>query len=54
MLSLKQNQRQRFVKLKVSVQFMVKTVYDAFYKLEYPHDQITSYVFDVVRAEVPN
>ena len=28
-------------------------VYDAFYKLESPHDQITSYVFDVVRAEVP-
>ncbi|MEX0275783.1 MAG: SPFH domain-containing protein, partial [Flavobacteriaceae bacterium] len=28
-------------------------VYDAFYKLEYPHDQITSFVFDVVRAEVP-
>ena len=28
-------------------------VYDAFYKLDYPHDQITSYVFDVVRAEVP-
>ena len=44
-----------FVKLKVSVQFMVvkDTVYEAFYKLEYPHDQITSYVFDVVRAEVP-
>jgi regulator of protease activity HflC (stomatin/prohibitin superfamily) len=44
-----------FVKLKVSVQFMVikETVYDAFYKLEYAHDQITSYVFDVVRAEVP-
>ena len=44
-----------FVKLKVSVQFLViKTkVYDAFYKLEYPHDQITSFVFDVVRAEVP-
>ncbi len=44
-----------FVKLKVSVQYMViKTkVYDAFYKLDYPHDQITSYVFDVVRAEVP-
>ena len=44
-----------FVKLKVSVQFQViKTkVYDAFYKLDYPHDQITSYVFDVVRAEVP-
>ena len=44
-----------FVKMKVSVQFMViqEKVYDAFYKLEYPHDQITSYVFDVVRAEVP-
>ena len=28
-------------------------VYDAFYKLDYPADQITSYVFDVVRAEVP-
>ena len=44
-----------FVKLKVSVQFKViaDRVYDAFYKLEYPHDQITSYVFDVVRAEVP-
>ncbi len=44
-----------FVKMKVSVQFKViqDKVYDAFYKLEYPHDQITSYVFDVVRAEVP-
>jgi len=44
-----------FVKLKVSVQYMVikDKVYDAFYKLDYPHDQITSYVFDVVRAEVP-
>src|SRR3970282_2636710 len=44
-----------FVKLKVSVQFMVikETVYDAFYKLAYPHDTLTSYVFDVVRAEVP-
>ena len=28
-------------------------VYDAFYKLDFPQDQITSYVFDVVRAEVP-
>lgn len=44
-----------FVKLKVSVQYMVikSKVYEAFYKLDYPHDQITSYVFDVVRAEVP-
>jgi len=44
-----------FVKVKVSVQYMVikDKVYDAFYKLDYPEDQITSYVFDVVRAEVP-
>ncbi len=44
-----------FVKLKVSVQYMVirDKVYDAFYKLDYPHEQITSFVFDVVRAEVP-
>ncbi len=44
-----------FVRLKISVQFQVleQKVYDAFYKLESPHDQITSYVFDVVRAEVP-
>ncbi|MAO07738.1 MAG: SPFH domain-containing protein [Alteromonas sp.] len=44
-----------FVRLKISVQFQVikDKVYDAFYKLESPHDQITSYVFDVVRAEVP-
>lgn len=44
-----------FVKLKVSVQYVVirDKVYDAFYKLDYPHDQITSFVFDVVRAEVP-
>ena len=44
-----------FVKLKVSVQYKVvkEKVYDAFYKLDYPQDQITSYVFDVVRAVVP-
>jgi len=44
-----------FVKLKVSVQFRIlpDSVYDAFYKLENPYDQITSYVFDTVRAEVP-
>ncbi|MEP1489016.1 MAG: SPFH domain-containing protein [Algibacter sp.] len=44
-----------FVRLKVSVQYKVirNKVEDAFYKLDYPHDQITSYVFDVVRAEVP-
>lgn len=44
-----------FVKLKVSVQYKVLSdnVYDAFYKLDFPQDQITSYVFDVVRAVVP-
>jgi regulator of protease activity HflC (stomatin/prohibitin superfamily) len=44
-----------FVKLKVSVQFLVlkDKIYEAFYKLENPHDQITSYVFDTIRAEVP-
>ncbi len=44
-----------FVHLKISVQFQIlpQNVYDAFYKLQYPHDQITAYIFDVVRAEVP-
>ena len=43
------------MKLKVSVQFKVikEKVYDAFYKLDNPADQITSFIFDVVRAEVP-
>ena len=44
-----------FVRLKVSVQFRVlpDSIYDAFYKLENPTEQITAYIFDVVRAEVP-
>lgn len=44
-----------FVRIKVSVQYKVlrEFIYEAFYKLEDPHGQITSYVFDVVRAEVP-
>jgi regulator of protease activity HflC (stomatin/prohibitin superfamily) len=44
-----------FVKLKVGVQFAVgpDSVYDAFYKLDNPYEQINSYIFDVVRAEVP-
>jgi regulator of protease activity HflC (stomatin/prohibitin superfamily) len=44
-----------FVKLKVSVQYVIirSKVYEAFYILDFPHEQITSYVFDVVRAEVP-
>ncbi|MEE9439879.1 MAG: SPFH domain-containing protein [Saprospiraceae bacterium] len=44
-----------FIKMKVSVQYRIlqDAVYDAFYKLQNPQDQITSYVFDTVRAEVP-
>lgn len=44
-----------FVKIKVSVQYMVikDKVFDAVYKLDNPFAQITSFVFDVVRAEVP-
>lgn len=44
-----------FVRLKVSVQFQVikNKVFDAFYKLDNSNSQIKSYVFDVVRAEVP-
>lgn len=44
-----------FLKMKVSVQYQVirNQVGDAYYRLENPQDQITSYVFDVVRAEVP-
>jgi regulator of protease activity HflC (stomatin/prohibitin superfamily) len=44
-----------FVKVAVSVQFHVLTdsIFAAFYKLESPETQITSFVFDVVRARVP-
>ena len=44
-----------FVRLKVSVQYHVlrDEIYNAFYKLDLPEEQITSYIFDVVRAEVP-
>ena len=44
-----------FVHLKISVQFLIRQdhVYDAFYKLQNPHEQITAFIFDVVRAEVP-
>ncbi|MDL2274504.1 SPFH domain-containing protein [Desulfosarcina sp. OttesenSCG-928-G10] len=44
-----------FLGIKVSVQFQVlqASVYDAYYKLDDPENQITAYIFDVVRAEVP-
>lgn len=45
-----------FVKMIVSVQYFVlpEAVYAAYYKLDDARRQITSYVFDVVRAQVPN
>ena len=44
-----------FVRVVVSVQFFVlpEKVYDAFYKLDDPINQIKAFVFDVVRARVP-
>lgn len=44
-----------FVTMRVSVQYQVirTQASDAYYRLEDPHSQVTSYVFDVVRAEVP-
>jgi regulator of protease activity HflC (stomatin/prohibitin superfamily) len=44
-----------FVNVKVSVQYQVMPdkVYDAYYRLTNVHDQISAYVFDVVRARVP-
>ncbi|WP_292010030.1 SPFH domain-containing protein [Chryseobacterium sp.] len=44
-----------FIKMKISVQYQVirSQVGDAYYRLENPENQITSFVFDVVRAEVP-
>ena len=44
-----------FVRVIVSVQYYVldDKVYDAFYKLDDPVNQIKAFVFDVVRARVP-
>lgn len=44
-----------FVHVLVSVQYFIhpEKVYEAFYKLQNPAQQITSFVFDVVRARVP-
>ncbi len=44
-----------FVHVTVAVQFHVlaERIYEAFYKLDNPERQITSFVFDVVRARVP-
>ena len=44
-----------FVQLKISVQYQIlqDKVYDAFYRLQNPHEQLTAYIFDLVRAEIP-
>ena len=44
-----------FVKVVVSVQFhaLQDRIFEAFYKLENPEQQITAFIFDVVRAQVP-
>jgi regulator of protease activity HflC (stomatin/prohibitin superfamily) len=44
-----------FVRMVVAVQYYVlpEKVYDAYYKLDDARRQITSFVFDVVRAQVP-
>lgn len=45
-----------FVKIIVSVQYeiILEKIYEAYYKLNRPSEQIVSFVFDVVRAKVPN
>ena len=44
-----------FVNMKISVQYQIlrEKVYDAFYKLQNPHEKLTAYIFDLVRAEIP-
>ncbi len=44
-----------FVRISVSVQYHVleDKIYEAFYKLENPRQQMTAFIFDVVRARVP-
>ena len=44
-----------FVHIKISVQYQIlqNKVYDAFYRLQNPHEQLTAYIFDLVRAEIP-
>lgn len=46
-----------FIELQVSVQYRVQDedeqIYRSYYELENPEEQITSYIFDIVRAEVP-
>ncbi len=43
------------VQIQVSVQYRIKEdgIYDAFYKLSDPKQQITAYILDLVRSEIP-
>merc|ERR1711997_906249 len=45
-----------FINTVVSIQYQVlqEKVYDAFYALTNPTQQITAHVYDVLRAELPN
>jgi regulator of protease activity HflC (stomatin/prohibitin superfamily) len=44
-----------FVQVAVAVQYRVlaEKIYDAFYKLTDPSEQIRSYIYDVIRSTVP-
>lgn len=44
-----------FLRVNISVQYQIirESIYQAFYKLTNSRDQITAYVFDTVRAQVP-
>jgi len=44
-----------FVQIHISVQYQVikEKIYSAFYVLQNPHQQLTAYVYDVIRASLP-
>lgn len=42
-----------FVKLKISTQYQIVDIYKAVYQLADPEKQLESYIFDVVRSQVP-
>lgn len=42
-----------FVKLKISTQYQIVDIYKAVYQLADPDAQLESYIFDVVRSQVP-
>jgi regulator of protease activity HflC (stomatin/prohibitin superfamily) len=42
-----------FVKLKISTQYQIVDIHKAVYQLAEPESQLESYIFDVVRSQVP-